>query len=64
MRIEEVISKPVKSKPPMSPAQARLHSLTKQVERSRQNLTAERERQRRQRERERQRKAQQRLAGM
>ncbi len=62
MRIEEVVSKPVKPKPPMTAAQARLQSLTRQVERSRLNLSVERDRQRRQRESERQRKVQQRRA--
>ena len=58
MRIFEVI-KPIKSKPPMSPAQARIHSLKQGVERSRQQLKAERERQRQQRDAEQARKKQQ-----
>jgi hypothetical protein len=49
MRINEVI-KPIKPKPPMSPAQARIHSLKQGVEHSRQQLKAERERQRQQRD--------------
>lgn len=40
----------VKPKPPMKPAQARLHALKQGVERSREQLRAERERQRQQRE--------------
>ena len=51
MRIYEVI-KPIKPKPPMSPAQARIHSLKQGVERSRQQLRSERERQRQQRDAE------------
>jgi uncharacterized protein YneF (UPF0154 family) len=58
MRINEVI-KPIKPKPPMSPAQARIHSLKQGVERSRQQLKAERERQRQQRDAEQARKKQQ-----
>jgi hypothetical protein len=49
----------IKPKPPMNPAQARLHSLRQGVERSRQQLKQERERQRQQREAERKRKQQQ-----
>jgi hypothetical protein len=57
MRIAEVLApiKLIKPKPPMSPAQARINGLTKNVERSRQQLQAERERQRQQRQAERQR---------
>ena len=51
MRIYEVI-KPIKPKPPMSPAQARIHSLKQGVERSRQQLRSERERQMQQRDAE------------
>ena len=51
MRIYEVI-KTIKPKPPMSPAQARIHSLKQGVERSRQQLRSERERQRQQRDAE------------
>jgi hypothetical protein len=47
MRIEEVVIKP---KPPMNPAQARIHGLKQSVERSRQQLKQEQERQRQQRE--------------
>ncbi len=46
----------IKPKPPMSPAQARLNTLKQGVERSREQLRAERERQRQQREAERLRK--------
>ena len=56
MRIEELVIKPIKPKPPMTPAQARLHSLRQGVERSRQQLKQEQERQRQQREAERKRK--------
>ncbi len=56
MRIEELVIKPIKPKPPMNPAQARLHSLRQGVERSRQQLKQEQERQRQQREAERKRK--------
>lgn len=52
MRIAEVVAplKSIKPKPPMTLAQARIHGLTKNVERSRQQLQAERDRQRRQRD--------------
>ena len=56
MRIEELVIKPIKHKPPMTPAQARINSLKQGVERSREQLHAERERQRQQREAERKRK--------
>jgi uncharacterized protein YneF (UPF0154 family) len=56
MRISEVIKKPIKPKPPMNPAQARIHALQQGVERSREQLRVERERQRQQREAERRRK--------
>ena len=49
----------IKPKPPMTPAQARINSLKQGVERSREQLHAERERQRQQREAERRRKQQQ-----
>jgi nicotinic acid mononucleotide adenylyltransferase len=62
MRIEELVIKPIKPKPPMTPAQSRVHALKKNVERSKQQLNTERERQRQQRETERLRKAQQRLS--
>jgi len=58
MRITEVI-KPTQPKSTMTPAQARVNALKQGVERSRQQLTAERERQRQQRESDRQRKLQQ-----
>ena len=48
-----------KPKPPATPAQARINSLKQGVERSREQLHAERERQRQQREAERRRKQQQ-----
>ena len=49
----------IKPKPPATPAQARINSLKQGVERSREQLHAERERQRQQREAERRRKQQQ-----
>ncbi|WP_233254675.1 hypothetical protein [Limnohabitans sp. 2KL-51] len=49
----------IKPKPPTTPAQARINSLKQGVERSRDQLHAERERQRQQREAERKRKQQQ-----
>ncbi len=58
MRIEEVVT-PIKPKPPMNPAQARINSLKQGIERSREQLHAERERQRQQRENERRQKQQQ-----
>lgn len=59
MRIEEVVTKTIKPKPPLSPEQARIQGLKNNVERDRQQLQAERDRQRRQREAERLRKQQQ-----
>ena len=56
MRIYELVIKPTKPKPPMSLAQARIHGLKQGVERSKQQLKAERERQRQQRENERKQK--------
>ena len=53
MRIYELVIKPIKPKPPMSPAQARINGLKQSVERSQQQLKAERERQRQQRDNER-----------
>jgi hypothetical protein len=47
---------PIKPKPSMTPAQARINALKQGVERSREQLHAERERQHRQREAERTRK--------
>ena len=59
MRIEEVVTKPIGPKPPLSPEQARIQGLKNNVERDRQLLQAERDRQRRQRDAERLRKQQQ-----
>ena len=58
MRIAEVLApiKPIKPKPPVTPAQARINSLKQNVEHDRQQLQAERDRQRRQRDAERLRK--------
>ena len=56
MRIYELVLKPIKPKPPMSPAQARINALKQSVERSQQQLKAERERQRQQRDNERRQK--------
>ena len=53
MRIAEITIKPIKPKPPLNPAQARIAGLKQNVERDRQQLQAERDRQRRQRENER-----------
>ena len=53
MRIAELIIKPIKPKPPLNPAQARIASLKNNVESDRQQLQAERDRQRQQRENER-----------
>ncbi len=62
MRITEITTRTIKPKPPMTPAQGRIHALKQNVERSKQQLNTERERQRQQREAERKRKAQQRLS--
>ena len=59
MRIAEVI-KPIKTKPPMTLPQARIHGLKQNVERDKKLLQAERDRQRQQRDAERLRKQQQR----
>ena len=56
MRIYELVIKPIKPKPPMSLAQARINGLKHGVERSKQQLKSERERQRQQRENERRKK--------
>ena len=56
MRIYELVIKPIKPKPPMSLAQARINGLKQGLERSKQQLKAERERQRQQRENERRQK--------
>ena len=58
-RLLDSTIKPIKPKPPMTPAQARINSLKQGVERSREQLHAERERQRQQREAERKRQQQQ-----
>ena len=50
MRIYELVTKPIKPKPPMTLPQARIHGLKQGVERSRQQLKQEQERQRQQRE--------------
>ena len=52
MRIEEIVTKPIKPKPPMSLPQARIQGLKQGVEQSRQRLKQEQERQRQQREAE------------
>ncbi len=59
MRIEELVTKTIKPKPPLSPEQARIQGLKHNVERGREQLQAERDRQRRQRDAERLRKQQQ-----
>jgi hypothetical protein len=56
MRINELIIKPIKPKPPMTLAQARIHGLKQGVERSKQQLKTERDRQRQQRDAEKLRK--------
>lgn len=59
MRIAEItehIIKPVKPKPPLSPAQARIAGLKQNVERDRQRLQQERDAQRQQRSAEQQRR--------
>jgi hypothetical protein len=53
MRIYELMKKPIKPKPPMTLAQARINGLKQGVERSKQQLKSERERQRQQRDNER-----------
>jgi len=50
MRLEEIVIKPIKPKPPMTPPQARIQGLKQGVDRSRQQLQQERDRQRKQRE--------------
>jgi len=53
MRFTEIqTTKPVKPKPPLTPAQARVDSLKKRVERDRDALSVEREAQRRTRDME------------
>ena len=56
MRFYELFLKPIKPKPPLTPAQARINSLKQNVQRDKQQLKNEKERQRQQREREQQRK--------
>lgn len=56
MRIEELVTKTIKPKPPMTLPQARIHGLKQGVEQSRQRLKQEQERQRQQRENERRQK--------
>jgi hypothetical protein len=56
MRICELVLKPIKPKPPMNLAQARIHGLKNNVERSKEQLRTERDRQRQQRENERKQK--------
>ena len=56
---EALLDNTIKPKPPMSPAQARINSLKQGVERSKEQLHAERERQHKQREAERKRQHQQ-----
>jgi hypothetical protein len=56
MRIEELVIKPIKPKPPMTLPQARIHGLKQGVEQSKQRLKQEQERQRQQRENERKQK--------
>ena len=60
MRIEELVKKPIKPKPPMTLPQARIHGLKQNVERDKKLLQTERDRQRQQRDAERIRKQQQR----
>ena len=59
MRISELILKPIKPKPPMTPAQARIAGLQHTVKRDRERLQQERQQQRQQREAERLRKQRQ-----
>jgi hypothetical protein len=56
MRIEELVKAPIKPKPPMNPAQARIHGLKQGVEQSRKRLKQEQERQRQRHENERRQK--------
>jgi hypothetical protein len=53
MRIEELFTKRIKPKPPMTLPQARINGLKQGVKRSKQQLKQEQERQRQQRENER-----------
>ena len=52
MRIYELVIKPIKPKPPMSLAQARINGLKQGVKRSQQQLKTEREIQRQKRDNE------------
>lgn len=56
MRIEELVMKHIKPKPPMTLPQARINGLKQGVARSKQQLKQEQERQRQQRENERKQK--------
>ena len=60
MRIHEFVLKPIKPRPPLTPAQARIKWLKGAVERDKQQLRNEKERQRQQRDNESKRKEQQR----
>ena len=62
MRIYELILKPIKPKPPLNLAQARLQGLKQNIERSRKNLKSEQERQHQQRQVQQKRKDTQRNA--
>ena len=62
MRIYEITLSPIKPKPPLTPAQARIQAMKNTVERDKQQLRNERDRQRQQRENERKRQEQQRRA--
>ena len=65
MRISELVLKPIKPKPPMTPSQARIQGMKNNVKRSQQQLKTELERQHQQREAERRRKdAHQRSGGI
>ena len=65
MRISELVLKPIKPKPLMTPSQARIQGMKNNVKRSQQQLKTERERQHQQREAERRRKdAHQRSGGI
>ena len=56
MRIYELVLKPIKPRPPLTPAQARIQGLKNAVDRDKKQLRNERERQKQQREQERRRK--------
>ncbi len=59
MRISELFLKPIKPKPPMTPAQSRIAGLQQRVKQDRERLQQERQQQRQQREAERLRKQRQ-----